>query len=292
MKLLQRANTYQGAIMTQLLIHPAEADSSTIVAGAHSKSFTRQCHFTQPRSIFVSDVHLGCKYGNTERFFKFLCSYEPQYLYLVGDMLDGWRLSRNWYWTDCYNQIIHRINELAANGTKIYYTPGNHDEFLRSFLGATILVGNIQIANEFVHVTADDRRLLVTHGDQFDTVVQGHRLLSNVGDQLYNLALLMNRQVNRVRRSFGRRNVYFSKYLKQKAKQFTNSACGFESAVVDYAKRRDCHGIVCGHIHQPDIKIDPSGIVYYNTGDWVENASSIIESNDGQLAIVHSSEDA
>jgi UDP-2,3-diacylglucosamine pyrophosphatase LpxH len=284
-------------MMTQLLAFPAESPRSATVNGANSqfslkKKQTKHCGFTQPRSIFVSDIHLGCKYGNTERFFKFLCSYEPQYLYLVGDILDGWRLSRNWYWTDCYSEIIHRINQLASNGTRIFYTPGNHDEFLRSFLGATFLVGNIQIANEFVHVTADKRKLLVTHGDQFDRVVRGHRLLSNLGDRLYNVALLLNRQFNQISRCFGGNNIHFSKYLKQKAKQWSSSVSGFEDAVINHAKQQDCQGIVCGHIHRPEIKFDPSGIVYYNTGDWVENASAIIESNDGQLAIVHATGEA
>jgi UDP-2,3-diacylglucosamine pyrophosphatase LpxH len=278
--------------MTQLLKFPTELgpsgiDDPVLRQFSPKKYSSKQTGFTQPRSIFVSDVHLGCKYGNTERFFDFLCSYEPEYLYLVGDILDGWRLSRNWFWTDCYSEIIHRINQLASNGTRIFYTPGNHDEFLRSFLGATFLFGNIEIADEFIHVTADDRRLLVTHGDQFDQVVRGHRLLSNVGDSLYNLALLLNRQFNRLSRRVVGKNVHFSKYLKQKAKQWTSSVSGFESAVIDHAKKNDCQGIVCGHIHRPDIKIDPTGIVYYNTGDWVENASAIIESNDGQLAIVH-----
>lgn len=276
--------------MTQLLVHTAEWEPAVEVAGAEHRSSTPAQSFTQPRSLFVSDLHLGCKFGNSERFYEFLCSYQPEFLYLVGDILDGWRLSRNWYWTDCYSQIIHRLNRLAAQGTKIFYTPGNHDEFLRSFLGATLLVGNIQIADEFIHVTADQRRLLVTHGDQFDKVVSGHHFLSSFGDRLYNLALLMNQQVNRVRGRFGRRNVHFSKYLKRKVKQFTSGISGFESAVVDYARRQGCDGIVCGHIHQPKIKIDPSGIVYYNTGDWVENASAIIESNDGQLEIVHTME--
>jgi UDP-2,3-diacylglucosamine pyrophosphatase LpxH len=241
-----------------------------------------------PRSIFVSDVHLGCKYGKTVEFLEFLNRYQPEYLYLVGDILDGWRLARNWYWVDSYSQIIHRLNQLADSGTKIFYTPGNHDDFLRRFLSVTSLFGKVQVADQFVHTTADDRQLVIIHGDQFDRVVSKHRAISGLGDRAYDASMLLNRWFNRVWCPLGGDPIYASKYLKQQVKRLTNRLSNFEDTVINYAKSLGCSGIVCGHIHRPDIKIDSSGIVYYNTGDWVENTSAIIESEDGQLAMINS----
>lgn len=251
-------------------------------------STSLRTHTTQPRSIFVSDVHLGCKHGNTESFLEFLHMYQPQYLYLVGDILDGWRLAKNWYWTDCYSEIIRRLNDMADQGTEVFYTPGNHDDFLRGFLSATFMFGKIQIANQFVHRTADGRRLMIIHGDQFDRVVSKHRALSGLGDSAYNASLLLNKWFNRAWALVGGKPIHVSKFLKKQVKRITSGCSNFEETVLEYAREHSCDGIVCGHIHQPDIKIDASGIVYYNTGDWVENSSAIIESADGQLAIIHS----
>lgn len=252
------------------------------------KTGATEAQLGQPRAIFVSDIHLGCKYGNTDAFLSFLQRYQPKYLYLVGDILDGWRLARNWYWTDSYSEIIHRLNQLADLGTEIYYTPGNHDDFLREFLSATFMVGKIQIADQFVHRTADGRDFLILHGDQFDSVVSGKRRLSELGDSVYNLSMLLNQGFNRVWCRVGGRPIRVSKYLKQRVKQITNRVSDFETRIINHIREAGYDGIVCGHIHRPEICVDPSGVVYCNTGDWVENASAIIESEDGQMAIVHS----
>ena len=235
-----------------------------------------------PRSI-----HLGCRYGNSQHFLEFLNTNNPQYLYLVGDILDGWRLARNWYWLDTYNQIIHRLNELAEGGTEIFYTPGNHDEFLREFLTITCLFGKIRMADQFVHTTADDRRLMILHGDQFDRVVSRHRLTSGLGDRIYDACLFLNRCINRVWDPLTGSPVQFSKFLKEQVKKVCNKWNNFEGSVINYARVHGCSGVVCGHIHRPCIKLDSSGLVYCNTGDWVENMSAIIESDDGQLAVIH-----
>lgn len=248
---------------------------------------SRELRISQPRSIFVSDLHLGCKYGNSQAFLDFLLCHEPEYLYLVGDILDGWRLTKRWYWTECYSQIVHRLCDLAGRGTRLFYTPGNHDDFLRSFLATTSMFEQLEIADQFVHQTADGRRLLILHGDQFDRVVSRHRRLSSLGDRAYCASMLVNRAFNRVWCPLGGRPIHASKYLKQQVKRWTNRLSNFEATVLDYARACGCEGIVCGHIHRPDIKIDPSGLVYYNTGDWVENSSAIIESEDGQLAMIH-----
>lgn len=197
----------------------------------------------QPRSIFVSDVHLGCKYGRTSEFLDFLNRYQPEYLYLVGDILDGWRLARNWYWIDSYSQIIHRLNQLADTGTQIFYTPGNHDEFLRRFLSVTSLLGRIQVADQFLHTTADDRQLVIIHGDQFDRVVSRHRAISSLGDRAYDASMLLNRCFNRLWCPLGGTPIHASKYLKQQVKKLTNRLSNFEDAVINYARSLGCSGI-------------------------------------------------
>ena len=239
---------------------------------------------SDPRAIFVSDVHLGCKYANAEAFCGFLHQYEPEYLYLVGDFFDGWRLKRRWYWHDCYSDILCRLLELTRTGTRLFYTPGNHDGFLRAFLTS---LGNISIANEFIHVTADSRRLLVTHGDQFDKVTTGHQWLSRLGDTGYNMLMGANRAFNGVWCRVGGSACYFSKLIKQRVKEITNALSNFETTVSSYASAMGCQGIVCGHIHVPNIVERPDGITYYNTGDWVENCSALVESADGKLQILH-----
>jgi UDP-2,3-diacylglucosamine pyrophosphatase LpxH len=236
----------------------------------------------QARAIFVSDVHLGCKFAQTEAFLAFLKRHDPQFLYLVGDILDGWRLKRSWHWRESYTQVMNRLFELGRAGTRIFYTPGNHDEFVRDFLSLSS-VGDIAIANEFVHVTADGRRLLVIHGDQFDKVTSNHRWLSRLGDVGYNVLMRANKIFNGAWGLVGGKPVPFSKRVKERVKLMTNSVSNFEETLATYARERGCQGVVCGHIHIPTVVERPMGVSYYNTGDWVENRSALFELPDGRL---------
>ena len=240
----------------------------------------------QVRSVFVSDVHLGCKFGNAEAFLEFLNSVQPEYLYIVGDFIDGWRLKRSWHWTDTYSFILKRLVELVRGGTKVLYTPGNHDEFLRDFI---YNLGSIEISDEFVHVTADSRRLLVMHGDQFDTVVRNCRWLSMIGDVGYNLLLLINKGFNFVRRKLGFGYWSLSAAIKRKVKQATNFISSFEDVITKYARSRDAVGVICGHIHTPAIS-ERHGIRYYNTGDWVESCTALVEDYAGNIDLVYAPE--
>jgi UDP-2,3-diacylglucosamine pyrophosphatase LpxH len=214
------------------------------------------------RSIFVSDVHLGCRYTHAEALLQFLRAHEPEHLYLVGDIIDGWRLQRGWYWTDTYTYLLRHIVGLMKRGTRVYYTPGNHDEFLRYYLHD---LGSIQIADELVHVTADGRRLLVMHGDQFDTAVRHAPWLAHLGDTGYNVLLGMNIVFNGVRRRLGMEYWSLSAAVKRRVKQATNFISNFETLITQHAADRDCAGVVCGHIHTPRIA-SRGGIGYYNTG--------------------------
>jgi len=235
------------------------------------------------RSIFFSDVHLGCRYTHADALLQFLRGHEPEHLYLVGDILDGWRLKRGWYWTDTYTYLLRHIVGLMKRGTRVYYTPGNHDEFLRYYLHD---LGSIQIADELVHVTADGRRLLVMHGDQFDTAVRHAPWLAHLGDTGYNLLLGLNVVFNGVRRRLGMDYWSLSAAVKRRVKQATNFISNFETLITQHAADRDCTGVVCGHIHTPRIS-RRGGIDYYNTGDWVESCTALVEYYDGTLELLH-----
>jgi len=241
----------------------------------------------QPRSIFVSDVHLGCRHARTDAFLEFLHRHQPEYLYLVGDLIDGWKLRKGWYWHSAYTAIVDRLLELARRGTRIYYTPGNHDDFLRR-MPRLPTMENIEIADEFIHVTADNRRLLVIHGDRFDKVTTNHLWLSVLGDKAYSLAIAMDRALNAVWRRLGGATVHLSRFLKDRVKAMANSWSRFEDSLASYAHGQGCQGIVCGHVHSPALVERRDGVSYYNTGDWVENCTAIIEHADGRLHLLNS----
>ncbi len=235
------------------------------------------------RSVFISDAHLGCKYAHAEALLAFLKNQQPQHLYLVGDIIDGWRLQRGWYWNDTYTYLLKRIVDLMKRGTRVYYTPGNHDEFLRSFIEN---FGSIQLADEFVHTTADRRKVLVTHGDMFDAAVAHAPWLSKLGDIGYNLLLGINVVFNAVRRRLGFGYWSLSGAIKRKVKQATSYIGNFEDVLTRHALQRGCDGVICGHIHTPKIS-RVNGIDYYNTGDWVESCTALVEYNDGTFELLH-----
>lgn len=240
------------------------------------------------RSLFVSDIHLGCRHAQADRFLKFLDSVQPEQLYLVGDVIDGWRLSRRWYWEPGYVKILQRIMQLAMNGTQVYYTPGNHDEFLRNYLHD---FGLITVADQFIHTTADGRRFVVLHGDQFDNVERGAKWLSIAGAYAYDWLVWANEAVNRVRRLMGLVDCRFSRHVKIWAKQAVQYISDFEERLVCHAKELECDGVICGHIHVPRIE-DWGEIVYCNSGDWVEHCSALIEHDTGEFEIIDCFSDA
>jgi UDP-2,3-diacylglucosamine pyrophosphatase LpxH len=234
------------------------------------------------RSIFVSDVHLGSKHAQAEAFLSFLNDYDSDYVYLVGDFIDGWRLRRVWHWAPVYNQIIGRLLEVSRRGGRVFYTPGNHDAFLRDFASDW---QPIAIADEFVHETADGRRFLVTHGDLFDTVEICARWLSVVGAVAYNALLSLNRMANLLRSPRPSRAYAFSSRVKQSVKRVVRHVSHFEERLQERARAVNCDGIICGHIHTPALR-KRDGITYCNTGDWVENCTALVEHPNGTLELL------
>ncbi|MEM9187131.1 MAG: UDP-2,3-diacylglucosamine diphosphatase [Planctomycetota bacterium] len=233
------------------------------------------------RSLFVSDVHLGCKHSQADGFLELLEKYEPRYLYVVGDFIDGWKLKRRWRWLPAYDRILQRLMALRRAGTQLYYTPGNHDAFLRGFLAN---FGVIDIRDRFVHTGADGRRFLVTHGDQFDRVEQGMPWLSLAASYGYDVLLSANWMVNKLR---GKKHdpYAFCGAIKRGVKRLVSHVSEFEQLLITNAREERCDGIICGHIHAPRI-IQVDGLAYCNTGDWVENCSALVEYDDGGFELM------
>jgi len=243
-------------------------------------------HQGQPRkvrSLFVSDVHLGCRYAQAEAFLAFLETQEPECLYLVGDFIDGWRLRKSWHWQPVYTRILRRLFELAERGTLLRYAPGNHDNFLRHFL---LDFGFMEIQNEFIHQAIDGRRFLVLHGDQFDNVEQRAQWLSVLGSVGYDTLTWTNGLVNRVRKACGQRPWQFSSYAKTIVKRAVTFVSNFEEQLTKHAIDNQCQGVICGHVHTP-MRTSRGGIAYFNTGDWVENGTALAEYTDGSWELIH-----
>ena len=235
------------------------------------------------RTIWISDVHLGTRGCNAAMLVDFLRSVECETLYLVGDIVDGWRLRKSWYWPDSHNEVVRRVLKMAHRGTRVIFIVGNHDEMLRDYAGLSF--GGVELALEAVHQTADGRRLLVTHGDSFDGVVLCARWLAVMGDHAYEFLLRSNSVLNAVRRRLKLPYWSLSAHLKRKVKNAVQYITSFEEAVARAAEERGLDGVICGHIHTAEIRTI-GAITYYNDGDWVESCTALTEDAAGNLAIV------
>ncbi len=236
------------------------------------------------RAVFISDLHLGTVGCQAHALLDFLKHHPSQTLYLVGDIIDGWQLRRKWFWPQAHNDVVQKLLRRARKGCRVVFVPGNHDEFARQFHGHSF--GGVEVSNEAVHTTADGRRLWVVHGDHFDGVIQCAKWLAYVGDNLYELTLRLNRHLNSLRVRLGLPYWSLSQYLKHKVKTAVNYVSDFEGAVAAEARRRGYQGVVCGHIHRPELR-DIAGTLYCNDGDWVESLSALVEHMDGRLELVH-----
>ena len=235
------------------------------------------------RAVWISDIHLGTRGCNAELLLDFLRSIECETLYLVGDIVDGWRLRKGWYWPDAHNEVVRRILKLAHRGTRVVLIAGNHDEMLRPYAGMSF--GGVEIALDAIHTTADGRRLLITHGDEFDSVVLYARWLAFLGDQAYTQLLRLNVVLNRIRRRLDMPYWSLSSYLKKRVKNAVQFIGAFEEAVAHAARDRQVDGVVCGHIHSAEIR-QIGDITYMNDGDWVESCTALVEDRAGTISIL------
>jgi UDP-2,3-diacylglucosamine pyrophosphatase LpxH len=235
------------------------------------------------RTIWISDVHLGTRGCKAEFLLDFLRHNRAETIYLVGDIIDGWRLKKSWYWPQTHNDVVQKLLRMVRKGTRAVYVPGNHDEWLRDY--TRLQFGGVEVVEEAVHLTADGRRLLVIHGDAFDAVVTHARWLALLGDGAYTVALWLNRHFNTARRRLGYPYWSLSAYLKHRVKNAVQYIVSFGDAIADEARRRGVDGVVCGHIHHAEIR-ERGGLLYCNTGDWVESCTALVEHFDGRLELV------
>jgi UDP-2,3-diacylglucosamine pyrophosphatase LpxH len=239
------------------------------------------------RTLWISDLHLGMRGCQAERVLDFLRRTESDTLYLVGDVVDGWALRRSWYWPQAHNDVVQKLLRKARQGTAVVYVPGNHDGWARQFAGFAF--GEIPVHFETVHHTADGRRLLVLHGDAFDGVVRFTPWLSKLGARAYEAVLAMNTVVARVRERQGRPYWSLAAFLKARTKQAVQYVAEFERAVARRAAEEGVDGVVCGHIHKPEVRVIRAGrraVLYANCGDWVESCTALAEHPDGRLEIL------
>ena len=235
------------------------------------------------RSIWLSDVHLGTRSCKAEALLEFLETHECEFLYLVGDIVDFWKLGRSLYWPPSHSEVVRRLLAMARDRTVVTFVPGNHDEYLRRF--CDMQVGNILVVREAVHRTADGRLLLVVHGDEFDAVTRCHRWLTVVEDVGYELLMLVSRWFNHGQRLLGREHWSLAGYVTSSLRRAALYVASYERAVADAAMRRGMDGVVCGHIHKAELR--PMGsLLYCNAGDWVESCTALAEREDGTLTLL------
>ncbi len=238
----------------------------------------------QVRAIFISDIHLGTRACQADRLLDFLREHPSEYLYMVGDIIDFWSMSRGVYWTTAQNTVVQKVLRRARHGDKVVLIPGNHDEALREHDGTDF--GGIQVRNEHIHTTAAGQRFLLIHGDEFDQVTRYHRWVAVLGDMAYNTLVRINTSLSWVRRRLGMSGYWsLAGYAKRKVKTAINFIFDFEDSVIRAVRERGLDGVICGHIHWAALR-PMDGVTYINCGDWVDSCTAIVEHLDGSLELV------
>lgn len=235
------------------------------------------------RTIWISDLHLGTPGCKAEVLLDFLSEVSSETIYLVGDIIDGWRLKKNWYWPQSHNDIVQKLLKKARKGAKVIFIPGNHDEAARKYLGFNF--GEIRIQHQAIHKTVDGKKLWIVHGDQFDGVIRHAKWLAYIGDRGYAVLIRLNNTLNKIRKFFNLPYWSLSQFIKLKVKQAVSFVTAFENIIANEAKRMGYDGVVCGHIHKAELK-KINGIIYANDGDWVESLTALGENFDGSLEII------
>ncbi len=234
------------------------------------------------RSLFISDVHLGSRGCRAEQLLALLDAVRVEQLVVVGDLIDFWSLRRVFHWPSAHTAVLRRLLAHTRAGARLIYVPGNHDAELREFVGS--MFARVEIHREHVHRTARGERLLVLHGDEFDGVVKCAPWLASLGSRVYDATLELNRHLNRLRRAMGYSYWSLASYLKTRVPNARAYIEAFEHAAAHAARHRGLDGVICGHIHRPQLR-EIDGLLYCNDGDWVESCSAVIEDRNGRLAL-------
>ena len=236
------------------------------------------------RSIFLSDIHLGTRACQADRLLDFLREYEAENLFLIGDIVDFWSMSRSIHWTPAQNTFVQKILRRARRGERVVFIPGNHDEALREYVG--IAFGDIEVVSEHVHELADGRRFLLLHGDEFDQITRHHRWVAVLGDVAYNLLVRLNGLLSYTRRRMGIAGYWsLAGYAKRRVKKALQFVFDFEDSAIHSAHQRGLDGIICGHIHCAAIR-QVGELTYVNCGDWVDSCTAIVEHDNGALELI------
>lgn len=235
------------------------------------------------RALFISDVHLGTRGCQANLLLDFLRFHDAETIYLVGDIIDGWRLKKGWYWPQSHNDVVQKILRKGRKGNRIILIPGNHDEFLRDYAG--VQFGGIEVLGSAIHESATGERFLVIHGDEFDVVVRNAKWLALLGDWAYDVALGANTVFNAIRRRLGLPYWSLSAWAKLHVKGAVNFIGAFEEALAKAADKAAADGVICGHIHHAAMH-DRFGKRYLNCGDWVESCTALAEHDDGCFEII------
>ena len=242
------------------------------------------------RTLWVSDVHLGSPGSKAKQLTEFLKRNDCETLYLVGDIFDGWKMKSRFYWTPDHSRVIKAIISKARRGTKVYYLAGNHDGFMRQFIKNQLRLGKVRIANEVVHATADGRRLLVTHGDTFDDVINGLPWLAYAGDIGYEALMEASNLLNRAGARFGLPYWSLSNFAKTGVKSVVQYLSGVDNKMLHRCRTGGLQGVISGHTHHAEIRMLRPGITLHNCGDWVESCTALGEDFDGNIEILHHTE--
>jgi UDP-2,3-diacylglucosamine pyrophosphatase LpxH len=236
------------------------------------------------RSLFLSDIHLGTRACRAEELLSLLKEYDCENIFLVGDIIDFWAMSRGIYWPELHNTVVQKILKKARHDVRVFLIPGNHDEALRDYIGSTF--GDINLVRDYVHTAADGKRYLLLHGDEYDQVTAYHRWVSVLGDISYTWLVHLNRLLSVVRRKLGVSGHWsLADYAKRNILRAVSFISDFEESVIRGVKQRGLDGVICGHIHTPAIK-NINGLSYINCGDWVDSCTAIIEHADGRMELV------
>jgi UDP-2,3-diacylglucosamine pyrophosphatase LpxH len=236
------------------------------------------------RTVFLSDIHLGTPTSKADEVVEFLKRIRCEKLVLNGDIIDGWALRRGSKWLPEHTRVIRRILKMTEkDDTEVIYLRGNHDEILERFL--PIMLGKIHIIREHIHTALDGSRYLVVHGDGFDSISTRHKWLAVAGAFGYDFLLVINRLYNQWRAWRGKEYFSLSQVVKAKVKSAVCFVDRYEELLQQLARKRECQGIICGHIHTPEDK-RVGDVHYLNSGDWVESMTGIVEHHDGRFELI------
>ena len=241
---------------------------------------------TAYRTLWISDVHLGSPGCQAQRLNEFLQRNDSEQLYLVGDIFDGWKLKSRFYWPPEHSRVIRTIIAKTRRRTRVCYLTGNHDDFMRQFVSSQLPLGKISLAREAVHTTADGRRLLVLHGDIYDSLITRLPRLARAGDRAYSLLLAADALLNRARAGFGRPGLHLAGRTKTWVKSVVQTLCGVDMRLQGRCERGGLQGIVCGHTHHAEIRDLGEGVTYYNCGDWVDSCTALAEDFEGNIRVL------